>query len=411
MRSLYYQLMHIAIIGKAFSGLTNYVTKNDHTYILFKDAKRVPTNPKENTVYIDFSNEQNVINSVAESHKKQTFDATLTIFEQYIVFNAKLADALGLPGLGVDAAHACTDKSIMRTAPKKISPDFQLINSLDDLESFAATHHFPLILKPANLAKSLLVTKNHDLSELKANYERMLGRMDDVYRKYAPHNKQLILIEEFLEGSIHSVDAYVDAAGTPTILPFIVDYQTGYDIGYDDNFHYSRLLPSVLSAETQQDFLETAEIAIRALGMKNSAAHVEIIVTKDGPRVVEIGARNGGYRERMHAAAHGIDIYKNALLTIARLPLQLDATKNEPCAVLELFPRNAGKFSHLENESILRTLASLEYLSIKYKPGELTGKSSDGYKAACVIMLHHKDPNQFKQDLGFVNNNVFVVTD
>lgn len=406
--------MHIAIIGKHFSGFRTYLENNKIEYTVFKDARSIPKNPQANTYYIDFSDEQAVISMIKIQHAHSPFTAVVTLFEQYIVLAAQTAQELGLPGLPVDAAVACTDKSIMRqrfaTAPKKVSPDFQKVSSWKEVEAFANTHQFPLILKPANLAKSLLVTKNHDMNELRASYDKMQHSINAVYEKYAPRNERIALIEEFLEGSIHSVDAFVDNQGNPTILPYIVDYQTGYDIGYDDNFHYSRIVPSALSPAAQVDFMETAELAIRSLGMRNTAAHVEIIVTKDGARMVEIGARNGGYRERLHGLAHGINIYGNLLRTIAGKPVDVSHLKEEPCAVLELFPKTAGTFVALAHEAQLRTLPSLQYLSIKHTVGSFAGKSSEGYKASCVIVLHHTDTAQFNKDLEFVNSHVYIQT-
>ena len=133
------------------------------------------------------------------------------------------------------------------------------------MQAFADAHDFPLILKPANLSKSLLVTKSCNLDELRANYERTMAKIGEIYQKYAPDRAPKLLIEEYLDGSVHSVDAFVDAEGTPHVMKEIVDYQTGYEVGYDDNFHYSRLLPSRLSPEEQEAFLKCAELGCRAL--------------------------------------------------------------------------------------------------------------------------------------------------
>jgi len=406
--------MRIAIIGKSFIGLEKHFESQNISFVVFKDRKKQPKVPKQNVIYIDFANIEAVSDAVKKSHSIQHFDCAITIFEQYIVATSKINVVLGTPGLPPESAEACTNKFIMRSlfakTSKKISPDFQIVTSTKTLMDFAEKHSFPLILKPANLAKSLLVTKSNNLNELLNNYQKMLGAIDRVYLKYAPHNQKIILIEEFLEGSIHSVDAFVDNNGNPKILPHIVDYQTGYDIGYDDNFHYSRIVPSTLPEDIQKEFFSVADTAIRSLGMKNSAAHVEIIVTADGPRIVEIGARNGGYRERLHSLAHGIDIYDNLIRINTGQPLKIKSTKNEHCAVLELFPKTPGNFIGLENEEKLRQLKSLEYVSIKYEIGEYAGKSSEGYKAVCIIILHNTDKKAFDQDIEFVNASVSVIT-
>ncbi len=401
------------IVGKRFPNLTAYILDHGDEYVLLAD-KMVNAQADESgrNVAADFSSEQALLATVDSLEGK--FDGVVATYENYILPAAQIANHLGLPGLPLAAAEACTDKELMRTlfakAPEQISPAFAVAGSREEIIAFAQAHQFPLILKPANLAKSLLVTKNRDMDELLANYDKSVELLAGTYKKYAPNRKPKLIIEEFLEGSIHSVDAFIDSEGAPQILEQIVDYQTGYDIGYDDNFHYSRLLPSKLSADVQAAFRRTAELGVRALGIKNSPAHIEIIVTPAGPRIVEIGARNGGYRERMHYLSNGIDITGAALALARGVKQTVQASKNEPCAVLELFPKTPGIFTGLSNEQALRDLPSLNYISIKADPGKFIGKSSDGYKMAAVLILHNSDPEQFARDLEFVNSQVSVET-
>lgn len=407
-------MSHILIVGQKFSALTEYLEAKGHTYTLLQDVKKTkfPDKKFKNRQVADFSSESTVLAAV--DTLKIRPEAILATYENYVLPAAWIARHLGLPGMPVTSAEACTDKFLMRslfaTAPEKISPGFATVASEEDLRSFADQHTFPLILKPANLAKSLLVTKNDSLDELLANYHKAMELIHGIYSQYAPNRTPKLIVEEFLEGSIHSVDAFVDSEGEPHVLKEVVDYQTGYDIGYDDNFHYSRLLPSTLSEEDQNALRHCARVGAKALGMKSSPAHIEIIMTKDGPRIVEIGARNGGYRERMHALANGIDITNNALrLSLGEQP-NITATKNDPCAVLELFPKEPGVFAGLKDETALRALDSLNYLSVKAKPDTFIGKAADGYKMAAVLILTNSDTEQFTKDLAFVNETDWVVT-
>lgn len=407
--------MKILVVGKEFSGQTKYLKSSGHDYIILRDQNIIkPSKDQKHCVPGDFSSKQTIIDSL----KKLQFTPDAIImptYENYIVPAAYIAEYYSLPGIPVAAAQACTDKYLMRSlfakAPEKISPDFMEVKSEEDVKKFADQHSFPIILKPANLVKSLLVTKSNDMDELLKNYNRTIRNIDKTYKKYAPGRTPKIIIEEFLEGSVHSTDAFVDADGVPHILPQIVDYQTGYEVGYDDNFHYSRILPSKLSAEDQRKFIHCAELGCRALGMKSSPAHIEIIMTAEGPRIVEIGARNGGYRERMYKMANGINVNENTLLLALGKQPTIVPKKDEPVAVLELFPKTPGIFRGLSNWDKLQELPSLKYCSVKAKNQSFIGKSSDGYKMAAVIILHHSSHEQFARDLDFVNQNVKVETE
>jgi hypothetical protein len=409
-------MSHILIVGQKFSSLIDYIESHGHTYTFLQDVLKTkfPDKKFKHRVVADFSSRTTLLATVDTI--SPSVDAVITTYENYILPTAWIAEHLRLPGLPVATAEACTDKFLMRSlfdkAPKKVSPAFATVEAEEDVRQFATLHTFPLILKPANLAKSLLVTKSSDLDELIANYRHSVDLLQTVYKKYAPNRTPKLIIEEFLEGSIHSVDAFVDQSGEPHVLEQVVDYQTGYDIGYDDNFHYSRLLPSRLNDTDQVALRECAAIGIRALGMKNSPAHVEIIMTAQGPRIVEIGARNGGYRERMHNLANGIDITGAALaLALGKKP-DITTVRNDPCAVLELFPRTPGTFTGIAHLEDLKHLSSLVYLSIKAKEGDYIGKAADGHKMAAVVILHTDEANKdsFTRDLAYITDHVQITT-
>lgn len=406
---------HIVIVGKAFSGIKTYLRDNGYNLTILHDKKvtKYPDKKFKNRVVVDFSDKNALLHAIDTLNQKQPIDGLFTTYENYIVSASILARHLGLPGMSEDAAKACTDKELMRQlfaqVPVKISPDFAVILSEQDVQDFATSHHFPLIIKPANLSKSLLVTKSNTFDELIANYRKTINQIDDVYARYAPGQTPKLLIEEFLEGPIFSVDAFVDADGVPHVLENVVDYQTGYDIGYDDNFHYSRLLPSRLPPNKIEAIRQIAAIGCRTLGMTSSPAHIEIIYTKDGPRIVEIGARNGGYRERMHRLANGIDITANALALALNQPLDIAPKKNDHVGVFELFPKNPGVFLGIENEDKLRNLPSLNYLSIKAKPGQFVGKAGGGYKMCAVAILASESEKLFKKDASFLLDHVLII--
>jgi biotin carboxylase len=406
----------VLIVGDSMKQLREKILELGYDYVQLRDIRKCknPEKTLKRRVVCDFSSQENIDKALDELRNRYQVDGIISTYENYILQAAYVAEQLGLRGMPISAAEACTDKYIMRglfaNAPRKISPAFKEAHSFEDVLDFMHSSSFPVILKPANLAKSLLVTKSNNIEELKANYEKTVATIDAIYKKYAPNRTPKILIEEFMEGPVHSVDAFVDENGTPHVLENVVDYQTGYDIGYDDNFHYSRILPSKLSSTEVADIREVATLGCKALGMLNSPAHVEIIRTKNGPMIVEIGARNGGYRERMHGIANGIDIIQNALALSFGEPLDITSKRNDSCAVLELFPKKPGIFSGVASEAQLQNLSSLVYFAVKQHVGSFVGKSSDGYKMCAIIILHNVDANTFDSDLALVNSTVFIET-
>lgn len=409
--------MHILLVGKSFSGIKTYLTNHGYTYTVLQDelATKFPDKRLRHRVVTTFADISKLLEAVDRIHLKNPINGILTTYENYILSASKIAAHLGLPGLSETTAQACTDKELMRklfaSAPEKISPAFQAVADEKEVLTFALSHSFPLILKPANLSKSLLVTKNNTIEELIANYHKSVGLLSSTYAKYAPGRAPKLIIEEFLEGPIFSVDAFVDNTGRPHVLENVVDYQTGYDIGFDDNFHYSRILPSRLPKKDIDAIRHAAAVGCRALGMTSSPAHVEIILTHEGPRIVEIGARNGGYRERMHALANDIDITGNSIALSLNQPLNIQPKHNDFVGVFELFPKKAGKFRGIEYLTELEKLPSLYYLSVKAKVGRYVGKSGDGYKMCAVVILASTNKDQFVKDVEVLKSHINIITD
>jgi hypothetical protein len=136
--------------------------------------------------------------------------------------------------------------------------------------------------------------------------------------------------------------------------------------------------------------------------MKNSPAHIEIILTDQGPRIVEIGARLGGYRDRMYRLVNGIDLLEAAADIAAGQQPMLTAQKNEQCAVFELFPERSGTFGGITNANRIKSLSSCTYFDIKVTLGTAVGKAAEGYRCCAVIVLHNADKAQFAKDINVV---------
>ncbi len=412
-------MKRVLLVGNSSADVTNQLIDRLHAAgsmcIVLEDIRKPTTAPNDGDqrwIRCDFSSRESILEAVARL--PQSVDAVMTLHENYVLPCAWICKYLGFDGMSEASALACTDKFLMREAfrksPEPISPDYALVDGEETVRQFAATHQFPLILKPANLVKSLLVTKNDSLDELLENYHHTARIIDDVYKQYAPNRQPAIIVEEFLVGSMHSVAGFADSSGEMHIVDQIVDLKLARDIGYNDNFLYCRSLPSTLSETDQKALRECARLGMQTLGMKSSPAHVEIILTKDGPRIVEIGARLGGYRDRMYRLANGIELLTATADIASGKKPKLGAIRHEQCAVFELFPKNPGVFKGISNAAKVPSLSSHVYFNIKANPGDYVGKAADGYKCCAVIILHHADARQLATDVAIINEFVRVET-
>lgn len=405
----------VLIVGECSMSLLNYLDTKNHTYYILQSsvAKRVREHLRDKTTVVDFADVDELKEAASILHKKHTFTNTICEYEGYVYHTAIVNEALSLEGNSVDTAIACTDKHIMRElfsqASFKISPDYRLVSSGDEVKLFAREHSFPLVIKAAGLAKSMLVVICDDQQSLDREYEIMAREIESVYQEHAPLKKPKIIIEEFLRGSVHSVEGYADSEGNILIIPHIVDCTTGREIGVDDNFHYKLSLPTRLTEKEQAKAFKACEEAMRSLGMRSSAAHIEFIMTSEGPMLIEIGARNGGYRPRMYYYANGLDIYGAWLeANCGRLPI-LSTEQDIACTEIDFVPAKRGVFKEISNVDTLRSLTSLKDFSQMSNADDKTGRAADGFRPCGYAILANKDRYQLSKDIAFIDKEVKVV--
>ena len=195
---------------------------------------------------------------------------------------AAACERLGLPGISFDTAVKSTDKGEMIKAFEAAGvehPWYFILSKPEELESVIDKIEFPCISKPTDNSGSRGVMLIHNADELRAavSYSSENGRSGGV------------IIEEYMKGPEVSVEV-MTTDGEPHILQVTDKLTTGaphfVEMGHSQ--------PSRLDADALRKIRDLASRAVKAVGIKNGPAHVEIMLTENGPKMVELGARMGG---------------------------------------------------------------------------------------------------------------------
>ncbi|MBM4311226.1 MAG: ATP-grasp domain-containing protein [Deltaproteobacteria bacterium] len=213
---------------------------------------------------------------------------------------ARATTALGLPGISPETALKATDKGEMIKAFKSHgveAPWFFIVISKDDLNNVKPNITFPCIMKPTDNAGSrgvMLVTSPADV--------------DSAYAYSRQHSRSgAVIIEEYLNGREVSVEIMV-VQGMVHILAVTDKLTTGAP-------HFVEMghcQPSQLPDQDLKKIKDLAKRAVRAVGIESGPAHVEIMLTREGPKMIELGARMGGDCITSHLVplSTGIDMVK-----------------------------------------------------------------------------------------------------
>ena len=106
-------------------------------------------------------------------------------------------------------------RQLLRSYDKSISPKFTIVHdaSKETLDKIEKKVGFPLMIKPAGLAASLLVTLCYHREELEKNLNNTVRKINRIYKERKGRGEPQILVEEFMEGAMFSIDTYVNQRG------------------------------------------------------------------------------------------------------------------------------------------------------------------------------------------------------
>ena len=357
-------------------------------------------------VPVDFSSLLDTIDDLRVWRDK--VKGLICTYENYIVSKAHLGVYFNVPALSIEAANIATDKLAMRTAFAKnpaISPAFREVSSIDEAIHFANTYGYPVITKPTNLVKSLLVTRCDTEDELRKTIQHMQTALPYMYEKYSvfSHSPQII-IEEFITGPMYSIAGFVDTKGEIHFSPGVTALISAQMVGRDDNYLYNRTLPASVNEKTSNDLKNVVQEGVIAMGLRSTPIHAELIEGKTGIKIVEIGARIGGYRPRMYNLSYDIDLIeldiRNSL--DRPLPIPLHTSTKKITSTYEIFADQEGVFAQIDGPLDIVRSDSV-YFSQKIHKGDRTGRAADGHKAAVIIIQTHESAKVATQAASYID--------
>lgn len=226
------------------------------------------------------------IPAVVEAAKRHNIDGVMTLASDMPMRSvAAVARELGLVGISDETALKATNKAVMRQALKDHNvpiPKFFKVSNKEAYEQAVKQFACSFIVKPADNSGSRGIFKIEDLSDIQTitqayEYSRQFSRNGDV------------VVEEYMSGPEVSVET-LTVNGQCHVIQITDKLTTGaphfVEMGHSQ--------PTKHSEETAQRIREVAVAANKAIGITNGPSHTEIIITPEGPKIVELGARLGG---------------------------------------------------------------------------------------------------------------------
>lgn len=306
-----------------------------------------------------------------------------------------------------------SDKRLMRrhfkVADSAITPKYTLVKdtSEEELERVVNLIGFPLILKPTNLAQSLLVHVCHHREELKKAAKDTFKEIERVYEANGRTERPRVIVEQYMEGLQYSIDAYVSARGKVTCCP-LVRQKTGHDIGRDDFFGYLQSTPTGLSSLTVKKAEEVVRRGVHALGLRNTTVHVELMRIDNTWKIIEIGARIGGFRAQLHRLSCEINHGMNDILVrMGRQPV-VPRRCSRFAAAMKYYAKEEGEIVSILGLKKVEKLASFDHIEMRKKRGDKSVFAKNGGGAIFVLYLVNDSRSELLADIRRVEESVKV---
>lgn len=311
-------------------------------------------------------------------------DGVLCISADVPLTVASVAAALALPGIPVETARLASDKLAMKERFRErgiATAWFAPVADAEALRAVVRERGLPLVVKPVDSRGARGVQRLTAGVDLDAAFAEALGQ--------SPSGR--VMVESYLAGPQVSTEAVVleDGAATPGFA--------------DRNYSYlERFAPHVIEdggdqpsqlAPSEQAALAALAIAAgRALGVVRGIVKGDMVLTPDGPRVIEVATRlsGGWFSSDQIPLATGVRLVELAIRLALGDPVTVaDATPRSAngVAIRYFFPPS-GRVRRLPDVVRLRALPGVHRLELFVTEGEtLAPVTNHTKRAGCVITV------------------------
>ena len=245
---------------------------------------------------VDFAD----VDAVLKATARLRLDGVLTVSaDRAVPVVAAVAEARGLPGIGVHTAHLMTHKVAMRARLADAGvpqPRFAAVRGLSERHRAAAEVGFPAVLKPADSGGQRGVFRVDSLDDVERHLHEAL---------VASPTGEAIL-EEFVDGT--EMNGIVLARNGETIPLTLSDRLRPPGIGF--GVGWIHVYPATIYGAQLEEAEEVARRTVTALGLRTGIAFPQLIAAPDGRVVVvECAARiPGGQMADLVRHAVGVDL-------------------------------------------------------------------------------------------------------
>jgi hypothetical protein len=320
-----------------------------------------------------------------------------------------LSEALGVVTNGAFHGGDRRNKSVQQVAVKKAG--LRAVREAfgrqwHEVEAFVDTEMapgVPIVLKPVESCGSDGVKLCKTKQEAKEHFKLLMEGQRKVGAAGAG-----VLCQEFLAGTEYVVDHVSHGGVHKTVMVYVYDKRPTNGAA----FVYWNMIPVDSSTPEAQQLIKYTRGVLDALRLDNGPSHGEVMMTKDGPCLVEMNCRTHGWDGAWAPLCKaltggycqidaGIDSHVNKAAFDALPEVHPSPFKASGQTVM-LVSYFSGVVSSTPGYDKMRKLSSFESLSTRVKAGSQVELTVDLFTAVGVLVLINSDEAQLERDIAEV---------
>jgi S-sulfo-L-cysteine synthase (3-phospho-L-serine-dependent) len=284
-----FQSIHWLITASDLGFTPVFLTSDPARFAGLRAFEQVVRDSRAIVVVADTTSSESLLRAVEPFARSGRLAGLFSQCDYYVPVTAVTARELGLPAVFPEAASAARDKIMTRqvcSAAGVPCPRWVHAVSLDDALAAVSEVGLPCVVKPAIGAASIDVVLCESVDDVRKHFATITSHPFD--RRGRPRRPG-VLIEEYLRGYEVSIDLVRN--GSDTVVLGILDKRMSPHPYFAET---GGIFPSALPAAVTERLTSLAFDALDALKLDFGAAHVEMRMTADGPKLIEVNPRLGG---------------------------------------------------------------------------------------------------------------------
>lgn len=288
---------NILMIGLSVSILKKFKEREDVNFFVIEEEEIYKKNKLDEcknpvikkVVLAKYLESEEFIDIAKKINEEVRLDGVLPARDYAVKATAKVAEILGLPGIGERNGQILTNKCKLRESCERYDiphPRYKKVSNKKDVYDFYKGK--PLIFKPATLQASIGISKINSKNDIQLAWERTTTAQDAYVNTVSRQLLREYIVEEYIGGQEYSMETLVKNS------EILFNNITQKKIFGDTFVEQGHIVPANLPESTKSKLIKETKNIVDKLEIKSALLHSEWKLENDIPYLIECAGRVPG---------------------------------------------------------------------------------------------------------------------